>query len=349
MTSTSPPTSASTTTTQAPSSYPRQRLIHQATPLHLLHGLAAPTGVEVWVKRDDLTGSHLSGNKIRKLEYLLGDALAQGATDVITCGGVQSNHCRATAMAAVPLGMKAHLFLRTEHGRRDELPNPPTGNVLLDQLVGASIQTISRSDYGDESVRNACMAALADELRAAGRRPYLIVEGGSNALGALGYAHAYDEICESLGRAPTSVVAATGSGGTLAGLAIAIARRGASTRAVGINVCDSEAFFTDRVLAITAAAEAELGQVHVPAETIALRDFQGLGYAKSTPDELAVLRDTARKCGLVLDPVYSLKAFIGLKTLLTSEPELLGNTPVFIHTGGIFGLFPAAEQLAALL
>ncbi len=337
------------TNTDLRPSLSRLRLVHQPTPLHTLDGLAAPAGVEVWVKRDDLTGSHLSGNKIRKLEYLLGDAVQRGATDVLTCGGIQSNHCRATAMAAVPLGLQPHLFLRTEHGRRDELPSPPTGNVLLGQLVGATIHPISRADYSDESVRGARMAALATQLAEAGRRPYTIVEGGSSALGALGYAHAFDEICESLGRAPTSVIAATGSGGTLAGLAIGIARRSASTRAVGINVCDSEAFFTKRVLEITAAAEAELGQPHVAADAIALRDFQGLGYAVSTDEELAALRDAARTTGLVLDPVYSLKAFIGLQTLLTREPELLGACPVFVHTGGIFGLFPAAAQLAPLL
>jgi len=193
---------------------PRVRLANLPTRSHWLRFKA---GARIWVKRDDQTGSELSGNKVRKLEYLMAEAVAENATHIITCGGEQSNHARATAFAAKHLDMASVLVLRTEDPGR---PPAPTGNILLDRLVGADIRWITRTAWRD---RNRLMAAEADRVRAAGGRPYVIPEGGSNALGSWGYIRAMHELAADLhGIAapdhPVTVIYACGSGGTGAGL-----------------------------------------------------------------------------------------------------------------------------------
>jgi len=324
---------------------PSLPLARANTPLERLDALSAELGVDLWVKRDDLTGSHLSGNKVRKLDFLLADAVAQAATHVITCGGVQSNHARATALAARPLGLTPVLVLRTPTGSPDELPSPPTGNVLLDRLVGATILTISPDEY--RSARTERMAFIADALREQGHRPYIVPEGGSNALGALGYVACAREIHTQLGDLEPAdvVVAATGSGGTLAGLALGFEDLGVLTRAVGYAVCDDAAYFSAIVDRLAVEAKA-YGLPPLSPGRYAVNDrFVGHGYAKSTPHEIAFLTDTLARHGLALDPVYTNKAFMGLVDTLRNAPGSLtvdGSSPrrvVFIHTGGIFGLF----------
>src|SRR6476646_5840673 len=179
----------------------------------------AGVGAKVWVKRDDQTGAELMGNKVRKLEYLMAEALAEEATHVLTCGGEQSNHARATAFAAAQLGMKSVLILRTDN---PAAPPAPTGNILLDRLVGAELVWITRPAWRD---RNRLLAEQADRVRAAGGTPYVVPEGGSNALGSWGYVRAAAELAEDLeGIAapdhPVTVIYACGSGGTGAGLVI---------------------------------------------------------------------------------------------------------------------------------
>jgi len=306
--------------------------------------LSAELDLELWVKRDDLTGSHLGGNKIRKLDYLLGAAVVAGATHVLTCGGVQSNHARATALAARPLGLTPILLLRTPRGLADDLPSPPTANVLLDALAGARMVTCTPDDY--RARRGALLEALADEVRAAGGKPYIVPEGGSNALGALGYVDAALEVVEQLGAAPDTIVVATGSGGTLAGLAVGCERLGVATRALGVAVCDDRATFRAIVDRIAADLHADHGMPSLSADRYdVLEGFQGDGYARTTPDELAFLVDVARKDGLVLDPVYTNKALLGLVRTARATPERLGRRVVFVHTGGLFGLFPYAAEL----
>jgi D-cysteine desulfhydrase len=168
--------------------YPdRVSLARLPTPLEPLERTGARLGVELLVKRDDLTGAELSGNKVRKLEFLLAEAVQQGADTVITCGGQQSNHCRATALASARLGMASHLLLRTADPTR---PPPPTANILLDRVAGAEIQWISMADW---QRRDELMAEAAARLSAAGRRPYVVPEGGSSALGSWGYVRAVVE------------------------------------------------------------------------------------------------------------------------------------------------------------
>ena len=330
----------------------RVLLANQPTRGHWLR-YGATVGTRIWIKRDDHTGSELMGNKVRKLEYLMAEALSQQATHVITCGGEQSNHARATAFAAAQLGMSSVLVLRTDDPAK---PPAPTGNILLDQLVGAEIVWISRAAWRD---RNRLLAEHADRLRAAGARPYIVPEGGSNALGSWGYIRAMRELVDDLAMIahpehPVTIVYACGSGGTGAGLILAaklwkLHDRG--IRVCGINVCDDRAYFVDAIGKICAEAEArwQLG-ANVTADDIELADGHvGLGYAKSRPEELATIRDLARADGLVLDPVYTGKAFHGMVTELQKDPQRFGSAVAFLHTGGMFGLFANPETIAQVL
>ena len=302
---------------------------------------------KIWLKRDDHTGSELMGNKVRKLEYLMAAAVAEAATHVITCGGEQSNHARATAFAAAQLGLSSVLILRTDDPAR---PPPPTGNILLDRLVGAELQWISRPAWRD---RNQLLAAAADRVRAAGGRPYIIPEGGSNALGSWGYIRAIHELADDLAGIaspahPVTVIYACGSGGTGAGLILGakllrLAERG--IRVAGINVCDDRPYFVDVIRRICGEAEArwQLGADVTEADIDIVDGHVGRGYAKSRPEELATIRDVCRSDGIVLDPVYTGKAFHGLVSELAANPGRFGAAAAFIHTGGLFGLFAPSE------
>jgi len=337
---------------------PRVQLANQPTRGHWLrYGQTdrpreAAERWKIWVKRDDHTGSELLGNKVRKLEYLMAEALAERATHVITCGGEQSNHARATAFAAAQLGMKSLLILRTDD---PEHPPEPTGNILLDRLVGAELQWISRPAWRD---RTQLLADAAERVRRAGDRPYVVPEGGSNALGSWGYLRAMHELADDLqGIAtpdhPVTVVYACGSGGTGAGLILGakllgLAKRG--IRVAGINVCDDRAYFTEVILRICAEADArwQLGANVTEADIEIVDGHVGRGYAKSRPEELATIRDVCRSDGIVLDPVYTGKAFHGLVTELAADPARFGAAVAFLHTGGLFGLF-APSEIAGVL
>jgi D-cysteine desulfhydrase len=318
------------------------------TPIEEVKRLSAELGLDLRVKRDDLTGSHLSGNKVRKLEYLLAEALAKGATHVITCGGIQSNHCRATAWASRSLGLEPILLLRTPHGERTDLPSPPTGNVLLDLIAGATIHLCTPEGYGE---RNPRMESIAESLRARGARPYVVPEGGSNALGAMGYVEAAHELVQQTrDRPPTSVVVATGSGGTLAGLALGLRDAGLAIPAIGIAVCDDRETFETIAARIGQEAHLQFGlPMYSREDCVVIDSYVGRGYALSTDEELRLLTETARQDGLIFDPVYTIKAWRGLLDLARSGDPRLGSRPLFIHTGGLFGTLAASAQLAPLL
>ena len=326
-------------------------LAHLPTPLQHLERTSDELGIELWIKRDDLTGAELSGNKVRKLEFLVADAIAAGADTLITCGGEQSNHCRATAMAAARCGMRSVILLRTK-----DPANPPAteGNILLDRLVGADIVWISFPEYAR---RHELMAREAERVTAAGGKPYVIPEGGSNAVGSWGYIRACEELAADLAALPpmpTSIVYAAGSGGTGAGLVLGArmtALASHSVSVIGINVCDDRDYFVRTIGEICA----ELRERWPVAPTIQADDIRiidgyvGEGYGISRPEELTSLRDLARREGIVLDPVYTGKAFYGITRELADDPAALGQRVVFLHSGGIFGLFPKVGQLEPLL
>jgi D-cysteine desulfhydrase len=325
----------------------RVALARTPTPLEPLPRTSAALGVEVLIKRDDLTGAELTGNKVRKLEFLLAEARRLGADTVITCGGEQSNHCRATALAATRLGLRSRLLLRTEDPGR---PPATTGNILLDRLAGADIRWVSRPEYAR---RAELFEEEAARLRAIGRVPYVIPEGGSNAMGSWGYVAAAAELAADLAALParaTTIVYACGSGGTGAGLILGakllgLRRRG--IRVAGVNVCDDRDYFVRTIGHICAEFESRWGLgAGIEAGDIDIVDgYVGLGYARSRPEELSLLRDMARREGLILDPVYTGKAFFGMVEELARDRRRFGERIVFLHTGGIFGLFPIASQL----
>ena len=322
------------------------------TPLVPLERLSARLGIELLCKRDDLTGAALSGNKVRKLEFLLAHALADGNDGVITTGGQQSNHARATAVAAAQLGLRCHLVLRTPDPLHPPRGPEAGGNILLDRLVGATTLWITPAQYAE---RDAIMDAEAKRLEREGQGRFAVIpEGGSNALGAWGYVRCVEELAWQLdclgGRRPATLVCAVGSGGTLAGLHAGCRLLDLPHRVVGVCVCDDRAYFQTRVaqileeLAATADAEVALepGQIEI------WQDYVGRGYALSTDEELSLIGDVARSEGLITDPVYTGKALGGLITELQGGRQL-PQPVVFIHTGGIFGLFPAQQQLEPLL
>lgn len=330
---------------------PKIHLANTPTPLQRMERLSRQTGVEIYFKRDDFTGSELSGNKVRKLEFLLADALAKGADTVITCGGAQSNHCRAAALAAVKAGLSSRLILRT-----DDPEHPPaiSGNILLDQLAGAEIVWITPEQY---RARADIFEREARHLENQGHRPFIIPEGGSTALGAWGYVAQMAELVADLGRLdggtvrPTTVVCATGSGGTTAGLALGARFSGADVRVVGINVCDDRDYFT----AIIDDICRQFNRTWPSNDSTAVPSYEimdghvGRGYALSRPEELAAIRDLVRLEGVVLDPVYTGKAYFGMMAELAKDRRTFGERIVFIHTGGLFGLFPIAGQFGDLV
>lgn len=309
------------------------------TPLVPLRRLSEAVGVEIWCKRDDLTGFGLSGNKVRKLDLLMAEAQRQGATHVLTTGGLQSNHCRATAVAARQLGITPCLLLR---GQR---PAVPDANLLLDQLLGATIRTCTPDDY--RLRRDELLAAWADALRADGAVPYVIPEGGSNGLGSLGFVAAAHELAAQAPPAFDGVVCAVGSGGTLAGLALG----GLDAPIRGVAVCDDRATFAARVEAIAAEAHA-LGHDGLPTPTplppedvgwSVVEGYQGPAYAVAEAPVWRTIQQVARLEGLLLDPVYTGKAMHAL--VEEARAGRWRGRWLFWHTGGAFGLFGRGGEL----
>lgn len=320
----------------------RLKLANLPTRIDPLENTSQWLGRNLWIKRDDQTGLELSGNKVRKLEFALAEALAQGADTIVTTGGIQSNHARATAAACVRLGLECHLILAADEKQ------PLDGNYLLDDLLGARIRLVSARDYAERL--SEIMEQAKAALIAQGRTPYLIPVGASNGIGTFGYYAAWQEIMEqekTLGITFDHVVCAVGSGGTCAGLMLGNAALGSGRQVTGIPIAGDAAYFRDRILAITQEFSGYQGPIDLPAEQIRLIDgYVGRGYALSTAEELEFLRTFGRTEGIVLDPVYTGKAMRGLLTELEKDSHWFQGAEniLFIHTGGLFGLFPKRFQ-----
>lgn len=328
--------------------YPKQLNLAQIpTPIQELKNLSlADSSARVYIKRDDLTGSGLSGNKIRKLEFLIAEAQSEGADTLITCGGIQSNHARATAVAAAQLGMRSHLVLRGD--ANDELE----GNLLLDRLLGAEISFITKEQYSTQ--RTEIMQDIVADLSRKGRKGYIIPEGGSNALGAWGYISATEEIVKQLAAEKVkidAVVSATGSGGTLAGLILGKALFNQSYEVIGINVCDDEEYFKTEINKIFQDFQQRFKlPLNLSADDVKIIEgFVGEGYSISTLEELAQIQQVAQQTGIFLDPTYTGKAFIGLLEQIKKQRFGQHANILFLHSGGMFGLFPKKNQFAELL
>ncbi len=325
------------------SRFPRVSLARLPTPIEPLSRLSAHLGgPQLFVKRDDLTGLGLGGNKLRKLEFLLGEALAQGADTVLTVGALQSNHARQTAAACARMGLDCELILRRgSHATEAYLHN---GNMLLDRLFGARFHVIESHES-----REACMAARAEALHGEGRRTYCIPVGGSCGLGNLGYVACAGEILAQAADTKMKfgmVVVATGSGGTQGGLVAGmLLPDGAPVIGIAVEGArrEQEALVASQV-ADTLRLLGHAGVV--PAGQVTVMDeFVGPGYARPTDAMREALSLAARFEGLVLDPVYTGKAFAGFLSLARSGRFDKKQSLLFVHTGGTPGLFGYPESI----
>lgn len=312
---------------------PRVSIAHLPTPLEFLPRLTAHLGgPQLWVKRDDQTGLATGGNKARKLEFLVAEALAQGADTLVTCGAAQSNHARQTAAAAARFGLACTLVLRGEP------PPQAQGNLLLDQLLGAEIVWASADDL------MACLEETADALRSQGRCPSVVPYGGSNPVGVCGYVAAMEELlaqAAQIGVVFDHIVLASSSGGTQAGLVVAARALGYRGRIMGISV-DLPAESLRRRMAELAAATADhLGLLlSFTPEDFAVEDgYLGGGYGAIGDLEREAIRLLARTEGLLLDPIYTGRAFGGLIDLIRRGTFSPRERVLFWHTGGVAGLF----------
>ncbi|MFQ5629921.1 MAG: D-cysteine desulfhydrase family protein [bacterium] len=307
------------------------------TPIQYLPKISeAFGGPDIYIKRDDLTGIGLTGNKIRKLEFLFAEAKARSADIVITCGGAQSNHARATAIAAAKAGLQCHLVLRTMNSKSLD------GNLFLDRLVDAEINFITEAEYDEV---DAIMANMAKEYEQQGRKTYVIPEGGSNALGAYGYVAAIEEIEAQIreqGIGIDSIFLAIGSGGTHAGLLLGTKIHNVKWNIIGANVCDDAPYFVRQIGGIISAWKKK----YAPALGVEKKEIQiidgyvGKGYGLSSREELETIKQVARLEGILLDPVYTGKAMFCLKDQIRQGRIDKKSKVLFLHTGGIFGLFP---------
>ena len=327
--------------------FPRVRLFPTPTPLEKLEHLSRHLGgPEIWIKRDDCTVVATGGNKVRKLEWLVGEARTQGATHLVTQGAVQSNHVRQTAAVARRFGMKCTALLehRIETNDRDYLNS---GNVLLDRLFDCAIE------YRPSGLdMNAEAEAKGEQLRAAGEKVYVIPGGGSNTVGALGYVSCAQELVQQADEMDLRIdrlVTATGSAGTQAGLVVGLEGMNANIPVLGIGVRlprDRQEANVHRLAEATADFVGVRGGIARTA-VAANCDYVGPGYGQPTPGMIEAVLMVARQEGLLLDPVYSGKAMAGLIDLIRKGEIRKNETVVFLHTGGAVGLFgytPVFEQ-----
>lgn len=336
---------------QAPS-HGRVRLGQFPTAIHRWDLPRLPPGCEVFIKRDDLSGMQLSGNKVRKLEFLLAEAKATGCDSVITIGGIQSNHCRATAVASRYLGLDPFLILRNSRTGVDSDPGL-TGNLLVERLCGGSVHQVTKEEYTKVGSVALC-AQLEEKLREMGRKPYVIPVGGSNALGSWGYVEFVRELADqsrAMSLEFTDLVMACGSGGTTAGIALGCRHAEMETAVRAYGVCDDPAYFYDYCDEILCGMGATPGAIGAASSGLfEAVQAKGSGYAISTQDELKVVKEVAESTGVILDPVYSGKALFAFMRDLESDPGRWENRKVlFLHTGGLLGMYDKTDQLMSIM
>ena len=313
-------------------SSPAVTLAAHPTPIDELSRLRAalgPSCPRLLMKRDDLLSFALGGNKVRKLQTVAADAQRQGATMLITCGGVQSNHARVTAAAGAALGLKVTLVLNGDE------PTVPTGNARLDRLFGAAIRYVRSRDERDPA-----MARAADEARADGERPFVVPLGASTPIGAIGFARG---VAELAGVRPDVIVHATSSGGTQAGLVAGCALLGIRARVIGISADDPADALAATIRGLIEGIAQQLGAQPVTVggdRAIEVDDTHvGDGYGIPSVESTAATELVARTEGIVLDPVYTAKAMAGLIARIRSQEFSPTATVLFWHTGGLPGYF----------
>ncbi len=328
------------------SEFPRINLCHQPTALEAMPRLTeALGGSNLWIKRDDCTGLASGGNKTRKLEFLIADALEKGADMVVTQGAVQSNHVRQTAAAACKVGIDCHALL--ERRVPDRTPDyETTGNVLLDHMFGTSIEFRPAGlDMNAEAM------AVTESLRAAGRKPYFIPGGGSNETGALGYVSCAFELLDQIQQQQLNVgwiVLASGSAGTHAGMLAGLHAAGSEIPVMGVSVRHPAAKQIEVVHKLAVSTAAQLTAAPLGVEKVIVDDgYVGAGYGQPTQGTLDAISLIARREGVLLDPVYSGKGLAGLIGLVGQNFFETDKDVVFLHTGGSAALFAYDAQLTA--
>lgn len=318
-------------------SYPRFKLTSLPTPMERAARLSKELGIELLIKRDDVMELYMGGNKVRKLEFILADALSKGCDVLITRGATHSNHVRLTAAAARKAGLEAYAIITPPGSMATQ------GNILLDRLAGANLVPVNKTEEADEA-----MAKLAEKLRSEGRRPYVIPAGGASELGVLGYALAALEILEQSlahGVRPEYIVHATGTGATQAGLTLGLRLLGAvDVKVVGISNGRKASEVVERLVNLFNSAAKVLGVDTRASEGdfVVYDEYSFGGYGVITSEVVSIMKYVARTEGLLLDPVYTAKAMYGLVDLVQRGAIRKGSSVVFIHTGGT----PIAFQYA---
>jgi len=325
------------------SRFPRLHFAHLPTPLEPMPALSkALGGPNLWIKRDDCTGLAGGGNKTRKLEFLLAEALDQSADTIITQGATQSNHARQTAAIAAKLGLECHLLLEDRTGS-DSVDYNYNGNVILDQLFGASLTKVAA-----DTDMNAAMETLAAKLRDDGKKPYIIPGGGSNEIGALGYVNAALEIVHQANSQSLKidhVVHATGSAGTQAGLVTGLMAMNSQIPVLGIGVRAPKEKQEANVFGLAERTADYIGAAGTVqrSDIVANCNYVGDGYGIPTYGMLEAVSMLARTEAILLDPVYSGKGMAGLIDLIRNKEFADDANIVFLHTGGAQGLFGYRE------
>ncbi len=321
--------------------YPsRLNLARLPTPVTLLKRFALQNSpARIWIKRDEQTGTEVSGNKIRKLEFSLAEARDQGCNVIITCGGVQSNHCRATAVLGARLGFKVHLILRGEQ------PEVAEGNLLIDYLAGATVDYLSHKDWKTHTEYS---RSLQERYAAEGDKAFFIPIGASDEIGLWGYIAACEELAADFERyefQPDYIVCATGSGGTQGGLVVGSALFDLPGEVAAFNVSDDANYFEQKIHEdVTLWQQRYKTGISVGELSIrTIEGYLGPGYGIAEPPVFELIAKLGREEGIFLDPVYTGKAFYGMVQEL--EKGDAGQLPgardvLFIHTGGLFGVFP---------
>lgn len=335
---------------------PLQRVRHSEPPnsknKNILLNKLKELNVTLFIKREDMSGGlELGGNKVRKLEFLLADAIGNDYTDVVTIGGEQSNHARATAAACRQYGLQPHLILRTQKNK--DLSSMYTGNLLLDRMLGSNLYTCTPGEYGrfgsHQLVQRLCQQIEASDEN---KKVYGIPVGGSNGLGTWGYVRAIQEFKQQLSSSDTAidhVVVATGSGGTVAGmtLGMSLAFEEYCPEIHAIGVCDDPDYFYKTMTSIaqemgftkTSEIEAYIKRY------VTVYNGKGMGYARSTDEELDFISTLAQETGTVLDPVYTGKALYHFATQVLNE-SFANTNIVFWHTGGTLGLYDKGDRFS---
>ena len=330
------------------SKYPRVKLIHSPTPLEYLENLTQHlNGPDIYIKRDDCTGLAFGGNKSRKLEFLIGDALKNKADVIITAGAVQSNHCRQTAAAATKFGMECIIVAKPSWSKEYN------GNLFLDELLGAKLVLLEEDnealDQGGKLSMEKTIENLMADLKTKGKNPYYIPVGGSNSIGSLGYISMTMELiaqANEMGIEIGSMVAASGSGGTQTGMILGADVEKSGIQTVGMAISSDATIVIPKLkdLCNQTSDYYELGLSYEEKDIIFNDNYIGEGYGIPSEEMIEAVKLLARKEGIILDPVYSGKAFAGMVDLIKKGYFDKSKAVVFIHTGGTPALFVYSDS-----